>query len=196
VPLVQSALMSPTAPGVTPPPDVAPAPAPLVGGVVQPTSPLAIWSLVCGCLTLLCGLLAAIPAIVLGHLALGDIKKNPGRSGRGLALAGLIIGYVMGLLNIAALCFYLAFLPTIIKAAKEQSQSSIFTPTPSTSSSDNTPAQTTNSDQPAATPATNSPDQSTNSATATPTTSDQSTNSSTPSTNAPDSSTNAAPASQ
>jgi len=192
IPLAQSALAAPATPGLAVPPTPAiPSAATFNPTPTGKTSGMAIASLVCGCLTLLCGLLAAIPAIILGHLALGEIKKNPGYSGRGLALTGLIIGYVMTVLSIIGIAIYLTLLPSIIKQIKDQQQSGqVFTPTPST-----TPDESTNSDQPAAAP-TNSPDQSTNSATATPAPADQSTNSSTPSTNAPDSSTNAAPMSQ
>ena len=37
---------------------------------------------------------AAIAGIVCGHIALSRIKANPELEGHGLALAGLIIGYV------------------------------------------------------------------------------------------------------
>jgi hypothetical protein len=37
---------------------------------------------------------AAIAGIVCGHLALSRIKANPELQGHGLAMAGLIIGYV------------------------------------------------------------------------------------------------------
>ena len=59
------------------------------------TSQSAIWSLVCGCLSLLCGLFTSIPAVILGHMALSEIKKNPRLQGRGMAIAGLIIGYIV-----------------------------------------------------------------------------------------------------
>ena len=43
-----------------------------------------------------CGffLVAAIGGIVCGHLALSRIKANPELEGHGLAMAGLVIGYV------------------------------------------------------------------------------------------------------
>jgi hypothetical protein len=37
---------------------------------------------------------AAIAGIVCGHIALSRIKANPGREGHGLAMAGVIIGYI------------------------------------------------------------------------------------------------------
>ena len=52
-------------------------------------------SLVLGLLSLVCGLLAGIPAIILGHISLSNIKKSGGRlKGEGIALAGLIMGYI------------------------------------------------------------------------------------------------------
>jgi competence protein ComGC len=64
------------------------------------TSPLAIWSLVLGILgvvlLIICiGPLFAIPAIICGHLAYSRIKRSGGAlQGGGMALAGLITGYV------------------------------------------------------------------------------------------------------
>ena len=51
-------------------------------------------------LSLICGLLFFIPflfiaAIVLGHLALSEIRKSAGRlKGEGIAIAGLVLGYI------------------------------------------------------------------------------------------------------
>lgn len=38
---------------------------------------------------------ASVVSIVLGHLALKDIKQNPHQEGAGLAKAGLIISYIV-----------------------------------------------------------------------------------------------------
>jgi ABC-type Fe3+-siderophore transport system permease subunit len=56
----------------------------------------AIGSLICGTLSwVIPPIFAAIPAIVSGHLALSDIKRNAGRlKGQRMALAGLIMGYL------------------------------------------------------------------------------------------------------
>jgi hypothetical protein len=65
-----------------------------------PTQPkncgLATWSLVLGILGMTCFWpLAAIPAVICGHMAYSRIKRSAGTlTGEGLALAGLIIGYV------------------------------------------------------------------------------------------------------
>jgi DNA-directed RNA polymerase subunit RPC12/RpoP len=68
-------------------PAVPAAAAPAVAGR---TSALAIASLVC---SLTC--FGCLPGIICGHLARGRIRRNPGLRGGGLALAGLIIGYLV-----------------------------------------------------------------------------------------------------
>ncbi|MFO8012330.1 MAG: DUF4190 domain-containing protein [Phycisphaerae bacterium] len=78
-----------------PPPPEQPAPpqapaAPEGGG----TNGLAIASLILGILSMVClGLLAGIPAVICGHMALGRIKQS-GQGGRGLAIVGLVLGYI------------------------------------------------------------------------------------------------------
>ena len=62
----------------------------------SPIPPLATWALVLGIASLvLCCLPLAIPAIICGHLARSRTGPAPAAaSGRGMALAGLIMGYV------------------------------------------------------------------------------------------------------
>jgi hypothetical protein len=57
-----------------------------------PTNGLAIAALVCGVGGFVIGL-SFIPAIICGHLARAQIRRT-GEQGAGLALAGLILGYV------------------------------------------------------------------------------------------------------
>ena len=63
---------------------------------VLQTSNLAICSLVLGILSLLGGgILTGLPAIICGHIGRSQIKQSPKTlSGDGLALAGLIMGYI------------------------------------------------------------------------------------------------------
>ncbi|WP_168429344.1 DUF4190 domain-containing protein [Microbacterium sp. K24] len=66
----------------------------------RPTSGLAITSLVCGIAGLVLfwavvPMLASIVAVVTGHMALRQTKRNPALGGRGMAFAGLITGYVV-----------------------------------------------------------------------------------------------------
>ena len=56
---------------------------------------LAVWSLVLGILSpLCCGFFTGIPAIICGHIAYSRSGRLLNRAGRGLALAGLILGYI------------------------------------------------------------------------------------------------------
>jgi Na+/pantothenate symporter len=60
------------------------------------TSPLAVWSLVLGILSLLCfSFFAGIPAIICGHMGRSRIRDSQGAlKGEGMALAGLILAYI------------------------------------------------------------------------------------------------------
>ena len=61
--------------------------------VNTPTSGLAIGALVCGILELFTLGFAAIPAVILGHLARNQIRRT-GERGDGMAIAGLVLGYL------------------------------------------------------------------------------------------------------
>ncbi|WP_309102684.1 DUF4190 domain-containing protein [Microbacterium sp.] len=76
--------------------------APAYPGYAQPrpTSGLAITALVCGLAGLILSwlifpVLASVAAVITGHMALGQTKKDPALGGRGMALAGLILGYAV-----------------------------------------------------------------------------------------------------
>jgi hypothetical protein len=73
----------------------------------------AIASLVCG--VLLCfGPFANIPAVILGHLSLADIKRSGERmSGKGLAIAGLVLGYF----GIVLSTLYIVFVVFAVRGA-------------------------------------------------------------------------------
>lgn len=92
-----------------PPPQPAAGPGvfgpPPIQTVPEHTSGLAIASLVCGILGFLTLGLTGLPAVITGHMGLSAIKKSGGRlKGHGLALAGLIMGYLgFGLIFIAVL---------------------------------------------------------------------------------------------
>lgn len=69
----------------------------------RPTSGLALASMICGIVgilaaplafTILIPLLIPIAAVVLGHLSLSQLKKRRDLGGKGMAIAGLIMGYV------------------------------------------------------------------------------------------------------
>ena len=79
----------------TPPPPLVPQPPP-------PTAPAAIWSLVLAVLSFTCGwLFTAIPAVICGHIARSKIRKSGGAlGGKGIATAGLILGYIALVLGV------------------------------------------------------------------------------------------------
>jgi len=92
------------------------------------TSGLAIASLVCGVLGIIsCGILAVLtflPAVICGHMALGQIGKSAGRiKGSGLAIAGLVTGYVQALFAVLTIVSILAgvALP-VFGAVREKAQ--------------------------------------------------------------------------
>jgi Domain of unknown function (DUF4190) len=68
----------------------------------RPTNQMAIAALVCGCAQIFFWLLAAIPAIILGHMARRQIRQT-GEAGDGMALAGLILGYAGLVLSIGGI---------------------------------------------------------------------------------------------
>src|ERR1039458_8348824 len=87
------------------------------------TSTLAIWSLVLGIIGLLLllvciGPLFAIPGVICGHMAYSRIKRSSGAlAGQGMALAGLITGYVSIGLSIFLVPMMLAIaIPNFVKA--------------------------------------------------------------------------------
>ena len=85
--------------GYPPPPAGYPVAAPAAG-----TNGLAIASLVCSVVGVLCGI-GSIAGIVLGIIALNQIKQT-GQGGRGLALAGIIVGAVLLALGVIGYIVY------------------------------------------------------------------------------------------
>jgi hypothetical protein len=66
--------------------------------IARPTNGLAVAALVCGAAQFVVWI-TFVPAIICGHLARRQIRRT-GEQGGGLALAGLILGYVGGALLI------------------------------------------------------------------------------------------------
>jgi len=78
------------------------------------TSGKAIGSLICGLLFFIFPV--ALLAIVLGHLSLSDIRKAAGRiTGRGMAIAGLALGYT-GVAIIPVMIIAAIAIPNLIRA--------------------------------------------------------------------------------
>lgn len=83
------------------PPPVPPSGAPLVAA--KKTPGLAVASLVLGILSMMGAAVLLVPtvlAIVFGHVSYSKIQKDPSLGGSGIALAGMILGYVSILFGI------------------------------------------------------------------------------------------------
>ncbi len=75
------------------------------------TSAMAIVSLVAGLLGWsLLPVIGSVVAIVTGHLARGEIRRRPeALEGDGLAVAGLVLGYLMVAMTVVGLLFIFLF---------------------------------------------------------------------------------------
>jgi hypothetical protein len=83
----------------------------------KPWSGLVIASLVSGVLSLGLGFIAGIPAVICGHLGRARIRKSGDElRGKGMALAGLILGYVMSIVSVLVLLSFFAAQAAIKKA--------------------------------------------------------------------------------
>jgi hypothetical protein len=83
------------------------------------TSGLAIASLACSLL----GPVFCIPAIICGHLALRRIGDEPTLRGRGIAIAGLVIGYIMLGISLTIMALF-----SLLFAAKIQTRVTPYIP--------------------------------------------------------------------
>ena len=100
---------------------VAPAGQPNASGAAQ-NSGKAIASLICGIFFFV--LPASIVAIIMGHLSLSDIRRSAGRlSGRGMAITGLVLGYV-GLSFIPVLIIAAIAIPNLLRAKMAANEAS------------------------------------------------------------------------
>lgn len=86
------------------------------GTPAYPTAPqtngMAIAALVCGCLGFVT-CISGIAAIILGHIARKQIRESGGtQQGDGMALAGLILGYIITALLVGYIVFIIVAIAT------------------------------------------------------------------------------------
>jgi hypothetical protein len=110
-PLGAPAAVPPAVPFAAPPapPPTAIPPTVSASGIPPRTSTLAIVSLISGIIGLMCwptALILGIVAVVTGNMARGKMRKDPTESGNGLALAGLVIGYIEIALAVVGIAIY------------------------------------------------------------------------------------------
>ncbi|MEV4644562.1 DUF4190 domain-containing protein [Saccharopolyspora sp. NPDC049357] len=78
-----------------------PRPVPPAMSFPAPTNGMSVAALVLG-------ILGVAPlAVIFGHIAVRDIRKNPPQSGYGMAIAGLVLGYVVLAAWVMILLFFL-----------------------------------------------------------------------------------------
>jgi hypothetical protein len=77
-----------------------------------PTNGKAVGALVCGATTVFSAGLTGIPAVVLGHMARGEIRRS-GERGDGMAVAGLVLGWL-------SIVGWVLFVTLVIAAAGSQ----------------------------------------------------------------------------
>lgn len=120
-------------PGAQPPAAPPPAPGPYgpPAYVYGPrTNSLAVASLVSGILAwVVCPLLAAVLAIIFGHIARGQIRQS-GEAGGGMAIAGLVLGYVNVAGALLVGVFYVLLVGGVILAGLLGGGGSVVSPSP------------------------------------------------------------------
>jgi uncharacterized protein DUF4190 len=88
-----------------------PPPAPVrINPNAQP-HPMAIASLICGIIAVVFGLVCSFPvpgllAVIFGFVATSQLRRTPGRPGKGMAIAGII----MGAINLVFFLFWILWL--------------------------------------------------------------------------------------
>ncbi len=97
----------PTQPGYSTLVTAQPAPARVATGELND---LAVLALIASCIGL------SIPGLVMGHIALRQIKRN-GDTGHGFALAAVIVGYAITALVLLAIVAFVIFMIFVLSAA-------------------------------------------------------------------------------
>ncbi|HEX4077025.1 MAG TPA: DUF4190 domain-containing protein, partial [Candidatus Acidoferrales bacterium] len=107
--------------GLAAPKTLQPLPGPPFAGTAE-SSGKAIASLICGLFMWVFP--AAVAAIILGHVSLSDIKRSAGHlTGRGMAIAGLVLGYA-GLFFVPFILIIAAIaIPNLLRARQAANES-------------------------------------------------------------------------
>jgi len=73
------------------------------------TSQMAVWAMISGIMSLLCCQFLGPLPIILGTIALTQIKRNPQERGAGFAIAGIVLGILALLVFVVFLIFFISF---------------------------------------------------------------------------------------
>lgn len=94
-------------------------------GIDVPTSGKAVASMILGICSFFFSILTGVPAIVLGHLAKTEIRRSGGRlQGEGMALAGLILGYLSAAFIPIVLIIAAIAIPNLLRARMAANEAS------------------------------------------------------------------------
>jgi len=89
------------------------------------TSGKALASMILGICSIFFSILTGLPAIILGHLAQTEIRKSGGRlQGEGMALAGLILGYLSAAFIPIVLIIAAIAIPNLLRAKMAANEAS------------------------------------------------------------------------
>ncbi|WP_180359770.1 DUF4190 domain-containing protein [Miniimonas arenae] len=83
---------------------------------VRPTNQLAIIGFICSLAGVATGI-SVFVGIVLGHIALSQIRRDPNQEGRGFAVAALAIGYGLLALGVLFVLFWVVVLASVAGAS-------------------------------------------------------------------------------
>ena len=90
-----------------------------------PTSGKAVASMILGICSFFFSILTGVPAIVLGHLAKTEIRRSGGRlQGDGMALAGLILGYLSAAFIPVVLIIAAIAIPNLLRSRMAANEAS------------------------------------------------------------------------
>ena len=70
---------------------------------------MALWAMVTGIISLLCCQVLGPLPIVLGIVALSQIKRNPQQTGSGFAIAGIVLGILSLIIAVVGISILIAF---------------------------------------------------------------------------------------
>jgi hypothetical protein len=70
---------------------------------------MALWAMIIGIISLLCCQILGPVSIVLGIVALSQIKKNPQQTGSGFAITGIVLGVLSLIIAVVGIAILVAF---------------------------------------------------------------------------------------
>jgi hypothetical protein len=73
------------------------------------SNPMALWAMITGIISLLCCQVLGPVSLVLGIVALSQIKQNPQQTGSGFAIAGIVLGILSLIIAVVVLLIFISF---------------------------------------------------------------------------------------